>query len=147
MAEIFGKRRRWYLVQFAKFQYRTADGNNLKNFFFGKFRATFTAIIVLGTGEIVAQGWWNFSILQYIPWWIVFIALPIIDLITDYYVGELNEKKIKLMQIQAEIIKRRGIDRWEKRKMDILEEMHKKTCPDSKLKKEYYIEEETHSGW
>jgi len=126
--KIFGRRKLWWLTQFAKFQYRVARGDGLTNSIFGKFKVFFTTIMTLGTGEIVVKGWLGISLLDHIPPWIL-VAIPIGALISDYLVGLIDEKWIKFMHIESEIKQRRGLDLWQKEMMERIKNIEKEVSP------------------
>lgn len=95
----------------------------------------------LGTSQIVAQSWFNVDILKHIPWWVA-VTIPIFELLTDYYVGYLDEKNINLMQVEAEIQLRRNLNPWETEKMLRLKNIEKAVAPKT-YKKDHktYIDE------
>ena len=141
--KLFGHRKYWWLTQFAKFQYRIGRGDSLQQMVFGKIRAITYAIITMGTGTIVVEGWFNINILDYVPWWVVIIVLPIVATALDYFFGWLDEKHINLMQIQAEIIPRRGLDPWQAEIMNRLKSIEKKVNPKKyKERHKTYMDEE-----
>ena len=139
---IFKQRLRWYYIKFAKFRYRVAYGDGLKSFFQSKFDSFLKYFTALGAGEIAINKWFDISMLDYIPWWVM-IVVPLIDTVSDYYFGEFAEKR-KLMQIEAELMRRREIDPWEKEKMDRLIDIQRRVAPDT-LSKKYktYVRGET----
>ena len=118
--KLFGRRKLWYLTQFAKFQYRIGRGDALQGMVLGKIKALAYGVITLGTGEIVISKWFDVSILDHIPWWALVFILPIITTALDYFFGWLDEKKINLMQIEAEIMMRRQLNPWEYEKMEMV---------------------------
>ena len=138
---IFNHRLRWYLTKYAKFKYRIGRGNTLGDFFYGKVKTLLYGIMTLGTSEIVSQGWWDFSILQHIPWWVL-VLIPILETIKDYYLGLLDEKKLNLWQIENEITLRKKISPWETEKMDRIKNIEKKIAPENyKENHKTYMEE------
>jgi len=139
--KIFGHRLRWYAEKYVAFEYMCAEGNGLTNFLWSKIKNIFIYFGLLGGTEIAGTKIFGISLLSYIPGWLV-LCIPVIELVKDFLFGILSRRKLKIMQIKVEWRQRKGLDTWEKEKMDMIRELHAKECPNSTIKHEGYVEED-----
>lgn len=114
---ILGKRARWYLEAYARFDYRASRGNSLTNMLIGRIKGAGWFLMFLGASDTVFTRWFNFSIVNTMPWWGM-IVLAVGQAGLEYSLGSFDYLKMKLAQIQSEVALRDGVSPWETEKMN-----------------------------
>lgn len=133
MTDIFGHRRRWYVEKWI--QYRQYWGRG--EIFFGEIEG----LIVTG-GMGAALLLYLEKVTGYLLPLKIGIIIVLVLKIVKTFIGWLDRHYIKSWQIEAEWTVRKGISRWATEQMEMLREIHKKECPDSKVRHEGFVKED-----
>ena len=123
----------WWVEKYIQLKLRRNRGNALT----GELKGLWSAFT--GGGILILLIDRYMGVL--LPLWILGAAW-LFQYIGEYFLGKLDQKVLHTWQAELEWIQRKGISPWAKEQMDMIREVHKKTCPDSKLKPKTYVKEE-----
>ena len=143
----------YFLNKYVAFENIVAEGNSVLGLFWSKAKNIITYALIVSGISVGAEQGLGMEIFSQLPGWLewtkgiayfaiqkaIFIlpALPIMELIKDFSLG-LWSRKVHYWHKKTEWAVRKGLNTWEKEKMDRLREIHAKECPDSKIPKEGY---------
>ena len=143
----------WFLDKYVAFEQIVSEGNSVMGLFWSKAKNIITYTLVVSGISVGAEKGLGMEIFSQLPSWLqwaegmayfifqkaIFIlpAIPILELVKDFYLG-LWSRKHHYWHKKAEWLMRKGINTWEKEKMDRLREIHAKQCPKSKIPSEGY---------